>query len=463
MANDILIVDDEEDIRSLISGVLSDQGIQTREAWDSDSAYNEIQKRLPALVLLDIWLQGSKHDGLEILESIRQKYANLAVVMISGHGNIETAVKAIHLGAYDFIEKPFETDRLLHIVERALESERLKRENRDLRRRTGGEAEVIGRSSAIAAVRQTIDRVAPTHSRVLIVGPAGSGKEVIARTIHRKSNRAEGPFVVLNAATMTPNHVEEELFGTEHGAGETIPHIKIGTFEQADGGTLFIDQVADMPLETQAKILRVLQDQTFSRLGAGQKVKVDVRIIAASSRDLLSEIAQKKFREDLYYRLNVVPIQVPALSDRKEDLPDLIEYFLMQSASADGLNRREFSEDAIALMQACDWPGNVRQLRNVVEWALIMAPGSEGVPIQANMLPPELVLSTPSTLRADLTREIMALSLRKARETFERQYLEAQVTRFGNNISKTAAFVGMERSALHRKLKSLGISKFDRV
>ena len=383
--------------------------------------------------------------------------------MISGHGNIETAVKAIHLGAYDFIEKPFETDRLLHIVERALESERLKRENRDLRRRTGGEADVIGRSSAIAAVRQTIDRVAPTDSRVLIVGPAGSGKEVIARTIHRKSTRAEGPFVVLNAATMTPNHVEEELFGTEHGAGETIPHIKIGTFEQADGGTLFIDQVADMPLETQAKILRVLQDQTFSRLGAGQKVKVDVRIIAASSRDLLSEIAQKTFREDLYYRLNVVPIQVPALSDRKEDLPDLIEYFLMQSASADGLNRREFSEDAIALMQACDWPGNVRQLRNVVEWALIMAPGSEGVPIQANMLPPELVLSTPSTLRADLTREIMALSLRKARETFERQYLEAQVTRFGNNISKTAAFVGMERSALHRKLKSLGISIFDRV
>ena len=463
MANDILIVDDEEDIRSLISGVLGDQGIQTREAWDSDSVYNEIQKRVPALVLLDIWLHGSKHDGLTILETILQKYANLAVVMISGHGNIETAVKAIHLGAYDFIEKPFETDRLLHIVERALESERLKRENRDLRRRTGGEMDVIGRSPAIAAVRQTIERVAPTHSRVLIVGPAGSGKEVVARTIHRKSNRAEGPFVVLNAATMTPDHMEEELFGTEHAVGETIPHIKIGTLEQADGGTLFIDQVADMPLETQAKILRVLQDQTFSRLGTGQTVKVDVRIIAASSRDLLLEIAQKKFREDLYYRLNVVPIQVPALSDRKEDLPDLIEYFLTQSAHANGLNRREFSEDAIALMQACDWPGNVRQLRNVVEWTLIMAPGHDQVPIQANMLPPELVLSTPSALRADLTREIMSLSLRKAREIFERQYLEAQVTRFGNNISKTAAFVGMERSALHRKLKSLGISNLDRI
>jgi len=463
MANDILIVDDEEDIRSLISGVLGDQGIQTREAWDSDSVYNEIQKRVPALVLLDIWLHGSNHDGLTILETILQKYANLAVVMISGHGNIETAVKAIHLGAYDFIEKPFETDRLLHIVERALESERLKRENRDLRRRTGGEMDVIGRSPAIAAVRQTIERVAPTHSRVLIVGPAGSGKEVVARTIHRKSNRAEGPFVVLNAATMTPDHMEEELFGTEHAVGETIPHIKIGTLEQADGGTLFIDQVADMPLETQAKILRVLQDQTFSRLGTGQTVKVDVRIIAASSRDLLLEIAQKKFREDLYYRLNVVPIQVPALSDRKEDLPDLIEYFLTHSAHANGLNRREFSDDAIALMQACDWPGNVRQLRNVVEWTLIMAPGHDQVPIQANMLPPELVLSTPSALRADLTREIMSLSLRKAREIFERQYLEAQVTRFGNNISKTAAFVGMERSALHRKLKSLGISNLDRI
>ena len=463
MANDILIVDDEEDIRSLISGVLGDQGIQTREAWDSDSVHSEIQKRVPALVLLDIWLHGSKHDGLAILETLLQKYANLAVVMISGHGNVETAVKAIHLGAYDFIEKPFETDRLLHIVERALESERLKRENRDLRRRTGGEIDVIGRSPAIAAVRQTIERVAPTHSRILIVGPAGSGKEVVARTIHRKSNRAEGPFVVLNAATMTPDHMEEELFGTEHAVGETIPHIKIGTLEQADGGTLFIDQVADMPLETQAKILRVLQDQTFSRLGTGQTVKVDVRIIAASSRDLLLEIAQKKFREDLYYRLNVVPIQVPALSDRKEDLPDLIEYFLTQSANANGLNRREFSDDAIALMQACDWPGNVRQLRNVVEWTLIMAPGHDQVPIQANMLPPELVLSTPSALRADLTREIMSLSLRKAREIFERQYLEAQVTRFGNNISKTAAFVGMERSALHRKLKSLGISNLDRI
>ena len=463
MANDILIIDDEQDIRSLISGILGDHGIETREAWDSCSAYAEIQKGVPALVLLDIWLRGSKHDGLKILESVRQKYKNLPVIMISGHGNIETAVKAIRLGAFDFIEKPFETDRLLHIVERALESERLKRENRDLRRRTGAEVTVIGRSAAIGTVRQIIDRVAPTRSRVLIVGPAGSGKEVVARTIHQKSNRAEGPFIVLNASTMTPEHMEEELFGMEYGAGKTTHELKIGTLEQADGGTLFIDQVADMPLETQAKILRVLQDQNFNRLGSGQTVKVDVRIIAASSRDLLAEITQKKFREDLYYRLNVVPIQVPALSSRKEDLPDLIEYFMAQSAHANGLPPRLFADDAIALMQACDWPGNVRQLRNVVEWVLIMAPGDDRAPIQANMLPPELVLSTPSTLRTDLAHEIMSLPLRRAREIFERQYLEAQVTRFGNNISKTASFVGMERSALHRKLKSLGISNPDRI
>tara|TARA_B100000315_G_scaffold256185_1_gene301500 strand:- start:854 stop:2245 length:1392 start_codon:yes stop_codon:yes gene_type:complete len=457
MVNDILIVDDEKDIRSLISGILGDQGIETREAWDSTSAYAEIQRRVPALVLLDIWLQGSKHDGLKILETVRQKYENLSVIMISGHGNIETAVKALHLGAYDFIEKPFETDRLLHVLGRALESEQLKRENKDLRRRAGAEASVIGRSAAINSVRQIIDRVAPTHSRVLIVGPAGSGKEVVARTIHQKSNRAAGPFIVLNAATMAPERMEEELFGIEYDTDQDTYELKMGTLEQAHGGTLLIDQVVDMPLKTQAKILQVLQDQSFSRLGSGRTVKVDVRVIAASSRDLLTAIARKDFREDLYYRLNVVPIELPALRDRAEDLPELIDYFMTQTAHSSGLPARKIAKDAIALMQACDWPGNVRQLRNVVEWLLIMAPGGEGTAVQANMLPPELLRSTPSTLRADLAHEIMSLPLRKAREIFERQYLEAQVARFGNNISKTASFIGMERSALHRKLRSLGV------
>ena len=462
MANDILIVDDEQDIRSLISDVLNDHGIETREAWDGESASTEIQRRVPALVLLDIWLKDTKQDGLKILESLRRSYGDLLVVMISGHGNIATAVKAIHLGAYDFIEKPFETDRLLHIVERALESERLRRENRELRRRTGAVINVIGRSTAICDVRQIIDRVAPTHSRVLIVGPAGSGKEVIARTIHQKSGRADGPFVVLNAATMAPEHIEAELFGEEYSIGREAQELKIGTLEAAHGGTLFIDQVADMPLQTQGKILRVLQEQSFNRSGSGHKVKVDARIITASSRDLLYEIAEKNFREDLYYRLSVVPIKVPPLCERMEDLPDLIKYFMEQSTHTTGLPSREFSDDAIALMQACEWPGNVRQLRNVVEWVLIMAPGSGKTPITANMLPPELILSTPSTLRADLSNEIMSLPLKKAREIFERQYLESQVSRFGNNISRTASFIGMERSALHRKLKSLGISSLER-
>ena len=462
MANDILIVDDEQDIRSLISDVLNDHGIETREAWDGESASTEIQRRVPALVLLDIWLKDTKQDGLKVLESLRRSYGDLLVVMISGHGNIATAVKAIHLGAYDFIEKPFETDRLLHIVERALESERLRRENRELRRRTGAVINVIGRSTAICDVRQIIDRVAPTHSRVLIVGPAGSGKEVIARTIHQKSGRADGPFVVLNAATMEPEHIEAELFGEEYSIGPEAQELKIGTLEAAHGGTLFIDQVADMPLQTQGKILRVLQEQSFNRSGSGQKVKVDARIITASSRDLLYEIAEKNFREDLYYRLSVVPIKVPPLCERMEDLPDLIKYFMEQSTHTTGLPSREFSDDAIALMQACEWPGNVRQLRNVVEWVLIMAPGSGKTPITANMLPPELILSTPSTLRADLSNEIMSLPLKKAREIFERQYLESQVSRFGNNISRTASFIGMERSALHRKLKSLGISSLER-
>ena len=462
MANDILIVDDEQDIRSLISDVLNDHGIETREAWDGESASTEIQRRVPALVLLDIWLKDTKQDGLKVLESLRRSYGDLLVVMISGHGNIATAVKAIHLGAYDFIEKPFETDRLIHIVERALESERLRRENRELRRRTGAVINVIGRSTGICDVRQIIDRVAPTHSRVLIVGPAGSGKEVIARTIHQKSGRADGPFVVLNAATMAPEHIEAELFGEEYSIGREAQELKIGTLEAAHGGTLFIDQVADMPLQTQGKILRVLQEQSFNRSGSGQKVKVDARIITASSRDLLHEIAEKNFREDLYYRLSVVPIKVPPLCERMEDLPDLIKYFMEQSTHTTGLPSREFSDDAIALMQACEWPGNVRQLRNVVEWVLIMAPGSGKTPITANMLPPELILSTPSTLRADLSNEIMSLPLKKAREIFERQYLESQVSRFGNNISRTASFIGMERSALHRKLKSLGISSLER-
>ncbi|WP_029008154.1 sigma-54-dependent transcriptional regulator [Azospirillum halopraeferens] len=460
MAHDILIVDDEADIRMLIAGILSDEGMKTREAANSDQAFAQVATRRPNLVVLDIWLQGSKLDGLQILERLIHDHPNLPVIMISGHGTIETAVGAIKMGAYDFIEKPFKADRLLLMVDRAIEAARLKRENQELKLRAGGDVDLIGRSPAIIHVRQAIDKVAPTGSRVLVSGPAGAGKEVVARLIHARSRRAGGPFVGLNCATMRPDRLEMELFGTESGvdgAGR-----KTGTFEQAHTGTLLLDEVADMPLETQGKIVRALQEQTFERVGGGQRVEVDVRVIATSNRDLQAEIEQGRFRQDLFYRLAVVPIRVPSLAERREDIPLLARHFMQRSAEAAGLPVREFGEDAMAALQAYDWPGNVRQLRNVVDWLLIMAQGDPREPIRADMLPPEIGAITPTVLKWDKGGEIMGLPLREAREVFEREYLLAQVTRFGGNISRTAAFVGMERSALHRKLKSLGVHGNDK-
>jgi two-component system, NtrC family, nitrogen regulation response regulator NtrX len=455
MAHDILIVDDEADIRMLIAGILNDEGIKTREASDADQAFAQVSARRPSLVVLDIWLQGSRLDGLQILEQLMRDHANLPVIMISGHGNIETAVQAIKIGAYDFIEKPFKADRLLLMVERAVEASRLKRENQELKLRAGGDVELIGRSSAVNQMRQSIEKVAPTGSRVLITGPAGSGKEVVARLIHARSRRNDGPFVGLNCATMRPERLEMELFGTE--AGVDGHGRKIGTFEQAHGGTLLLDEVADMPLETQGKIVRALQEQVFERVGGGQRVEVDVRVIATSNRDLQAEIDQGRFRQDLFYRLSVVPIRVPSLTERREDIPHLARHFMQRSAEGSGLPAREFGEDAMAALQAYDWPGNVRQLRNVVDWLLIMAQGDLKEPIRADTLPPEIGAITPTVLKWDKGGEIMGLPLREAREVFEREYLLAQVTRFGGNISRTASFVGMERSALHRKLKSLGV------
>ncbi len=455
MAHDILIVDDESDIRMLIAGILNDEGIKTREAADADQAFTQVAARRPNLVILDIWLQGSRLDGLQILEQLMRDHPNLPVIMISGHGTIETAVSAIKIGAYDFIEKPFKADRLLLMVERAIEAARLRRENEELRLRAGGEVELIGRSAAVTQVRQSIEKVAPTGSRVLITGPAGSGKEVVARQLHQRSRRNTGPFVGLNCATMRPDRLEIELFGTE--AGVDGHGRKIGTFEQAHGGTLLLDEVADMPLETQGKIVRALQEQTFERVGGGQRVEVDVRVIATSNRDLQAEIENGRFRQDLFYRLAVVPIRVPSLTERREDIPMLAKHFMQRSGEAAGLPSREFGEDAMAALQAYDWPGNVRQLRNVVDWLLIMAQGDHKEPIRADMLPPEIGAITPTVLKWDKGGEIMGLPLREAREVFEREYLLAQVTRFGGNISRTAAFVGMERSALHRKLKSLGV------
>jgi two-component system nitrogen regulation response regulator NtrX len=460
MAHDILIVDDEADIRMLIAGVLKDEGYATREAGNSTEAMAAIQARQPTLVILDIWLQGSELDGIGILRRLRAEMPSVPVVMISGHGTIETAVEAIKIGAYDFIEKPFKADRLLLVIARAIEAALLRRENAELKLRAGGELDLVGASSAMNQLRQQIERVAPTGSRVLITGAPGSGKEVAGRLLHVRSRRAQGPFVPVNCATMRPDRLEIELFGCE-ASNDGAPR-KIGTFERAHGGTLFLDEVADMPLETQGKIVRALQEQTFERVGGSRRVEVDVRVIASSNRELSAEIAAGRFREDLFYRLNVVPIRVPPLRERREDIPLLARHFMARGAEAARIAAREFGEDALAALQAYPWPGNVRQLRNVVDWLLIMTPGDSTEAVHADMLPNEITAIAPTVVKWDKGSEIMTLPLRDAREVFEREYLLAQVTRFGGNISRTAAFVGMERSALHRKLKSLGVFGNDR-
>lgn len=456
MAHDILIIDDEADIRSLVSGVLEDEGYVTRTAADGLGGLEAIKARQPSLVILDVWLGDSDRDGLKILEIIKRDHPFVPVIMISGHGTIETAVTAIKNGAYDFIEKPFQSARLLLVIQRAIEAARLKRENADLKVKVGDNIDLIGASPSMQAIRQTIERVAPTNSRILIAGPSGAGKEVIARKIHALSRRAERPFVVLNCATLHPDRLEAELFGTEIvGLDPTVPR-KIGLLEQAHNGTLYLDEVTDLPLPTQSKLIRVLQDQFFTRLGDSQKVEVDVRITASSSANILQMIQDGHFREDLYYRLNVVPIQVPALQERVTDIPDLFQHFMSQSAMAHGCPSRRITEDAMVLLQSYSWPGNVRQLRNVVEWILIMAGGDPREDVRADMLPPE-VRSDTSLTSSSHAPNIVVLPLREARELFEREYLLAQVNRFGGNISKTARFVGMERSALHRKLRALGV------
>ncbi len=455
MASEILIVDDEADIRELVAGILQDEGHETRTAKDSDSALAALTARRPSLLFLDIWLQGSRLDGLQLLDAVKEQDPDLPVVMISGHGNIETAVSAIRRGAYDFIEKPFKADRLVLVASRALETSRLKREVKELKQIAPLSRNLVGRSPAINQLRQTIEKVAPTNSRILIVGPSGSGKELAARTIHATSTRSDGPFVVINAAAMTPERMEPELFGVEASNGSQ--ERKIGALEEAHHGTLFIDEIADMPRDTQSKILRVLVDQTFQRVGGNNKVSVDVRIISSTARNLEAEIAGGKFREDLYHRLSVVPIRVPPLAERRDDVAELVTYFMEQISLATGLPQRRIGEDALAVLQSHDWPGNVRQLRNNVERVMILAGGDADAVITASMLPQDVGSMVPSMPNGNGGEHLMGLPLRDARELFEREYLSAQISRFGGNISRTAEFVGMERSALHRKLKALGI------
>jgi two-component system nitrogen regulation response regulator NtrX len=453
MASDILIIDDEADIRDLVSGILQDDGHHVRTAQDSDEALEAVRRRKPSLVILDVWLQGSRIDGLDLLAVLKEVDPDLPVIVISGHGTIETAVAAIRKGAYDFVEKPFTADRLMVVVERAVETAKLKRENAQLKARAGGQEELVGSSASISQLRAAIDRVAQTNSRVLISGPAGSGKELVARLLHERSARGAGPFVAINAASIAPERMEMEIFGEEGPDGRPR---KIGVFEQAHTGTLFLDEVGDMPAETQSKILRVLVDQRFRRLNGATDVQVNVRVVSSCSRDLRDDIERGRFREDLFHRLNVVPLRAPSLAEHREDIPELAAYFVTRLADMSGVGQRLIGEDALAALQAADWPGNVRQLRNVIERMLILCAGEANEPITVDSLPPEAWPSA-GNMKGDGFQEVIGLPLRDAREKFEREYLNVQITRFGGNISRTAAFIGMERSALHRKLKSLGV------
>lgn len=453
MALEILIVDDERDIRELVAGVLSDEGYECRTAGGSEAALEAVDARRPSLVLLDVWLHGSPMDGLEVLDAIKSREPELPVIIFSGHGNIDTAVAAISRGAVDFIEKPFEAEKLLHLVGRATETERLRRENAQLKQDYSVGEEFTGSSAAINHVRATLKRIANTGSRLLITGPAGSGKEVAARLLHAWSPRAENAFVSVNSARITPERFEQELFGEEADGALVRP----GLLEMADGGTLYFDEVADMPLSTQARILRVLTDQAFVRVGGTRQIRVDVRVVSSTSRDLEKEIAERRFREDLFYRLNVVPVSIPGLRERREDIPALVDHFFARYANEQGGPPPQVSTEAMTALQAYEWPGNVRQLRNVVERTVIMAPREKVGQIEADMLPPEIFNSRGGGDAG--VSVMMSAPLREARESFEREYLRIQIRRFSGNISKTAAFIGMERSALHRKLKLLGMAE----
>ena len=449
--SDILIVDDERDIRELISEILIDEGYTTRLAGTSEDAMREITSQPPGLLILDIWLKDSDMDGIDILKKVKSEYPEVPVVIISGHGNIEIAVAAIKQGAYDFIEKPFNIDQLLVVIRRAMETSRLRRENITLRQKDAPVSDLIGSSAGFRALVSQLDKVAKSNSRIMLRGGSGVGKETAARYIHAQSDRAAGPFVVVGCATIEPDRMEEVLFGRESGDQNGAQ----GLLEQAHGGVIYFDEVADMPLVTQSKILRVLVDQKFQRVGGNDQIKVDLRVLSSTSCDLEVEIAERRFREELFHRLNVVPVEVPTLEERREDIPELVEHFVEHFNQTQGLNMRKLSDDAAALLQTLPWPGNIRQLKNVIERILILSDGTG--PISADEIPTDTQKSAGANDGGGMSANCATLPLREAREAFEREYLITQINRFGGNISKTANFVGMERSALHRKLKSLGV------
>jgi two-component system nitrogen regulation response regulator NtrX len=448
---DILIVDDERDIRELISDILKDEGFETRLAGTSDEAMAEMNKEPPGLMILDIWLKDSRMDGIDILKAVKRDTPDVPIIIISGHGNIEIAVAAIKQGAYDFIEKPFNIDQLMVVITRAMETSRLRRENSELRRKDVAAADMVGSSPVFRTLKAQLDKVTKSNGRVMLTGPSGSGKEIAARYIHAESDRAEGPFITVNSASIEPDRMEEVLFGRE----STGRGIEPGLLEQAHGGVIFFDEIADMPNGTQSKILRVLTEQQFQRVGGADNVRVDLRVISSTTRSLEQEVENGTFRQELFHRLNVVPIDVPSLAERREDVPELATYFIETFNKAQGLPLRELSDEAIAMLQTMNWPGNVRQLKNVIERILIL--GAESGNIAASEIPGETQAEEQEEGRVVLSGSLATLPLREARELFEREYLLTQINRFGGNISRTANFVGMERSALHRKLKSLNV------
>ena len=453
MSKTILVVDDEKDIRTSLTGILEDEGYQVGTAASGAEALECARQDLPDLVLLDIWMPGM--DGLETLEKLKNLFPQITVVMISGHGTIETAVRTTKLGAFDFIEKPLSLDKVLITVANALRMRELTVENEELKQAAGNEFELIGDSAAMAVLREQIIRVAPTSASVLVTGENGTGKELVARSIHYYSLRRDKPFVAINCAAIPEELIESELFGHEKGAFTGALAQKKGKFDLADGGTLFLDEIGDMSLKTQAKVLRILQERCFERVGGTRLVSVDVRIIAATNKELDEEIRQGRFREDLYYRLNVVPFRVPALRERPADIRLLIPYFMDQFHRREGRESKVFLPETLEMLRSYDWPGNVRELRNIVERILIMTPGRVISPADIPNLAGEQQAYAPASTKTE--GALVFGTLREAREEFEREFIVQKLEQNDWNISRTAEVIDLERSNLHRKIKSYGI------
>ena len=450
MLNEILVVDDNSDIRLLISGILQDKGFRVREAANFDQALNEINKKLPDVAVIDVKLDKGDNDGIELLTIIKKKDEDVPVIMISGHANVQMAVDSLKLGAFEFMQKPFSSERLLNFVNRAKENINLKKEKRILENKLFHSYEIIGNSQSIEKVKNLISKLSSTESRVFISGPAGSGKELVARQIHKKSSRTNMPFVVVSGALLDPEKYERELFGSENQDGT----INYGFFEKAQDGTLLIDEVTEIPLETQAKILRVLIEQKFKRVNGSKEVNVNVRIISTSSKIVREEVDKGNFREDLYHRLNVVPVFLPPLKDRSEDIPLLINYFSKKISELNGISETKLDTD-FNLFYKYEWPGNVRELRNLVERVSILSVNEKK--INVNSLVQDALSQKKVNDDTNTYENVLSYPLKEAREKFEKDYLNSQLKKHKGNISKTAEFIGMERSALHRKLKTLGI------